>query len=138
MANDSTLISSADFERLLDVLEHEQEGARFGSSFVELLDQKLAQARVVDPREVPSNVVTMNSRVRYERVDGSGSKEVSIVYPSEASPTVGRISVLSPIGVSLLGCREGDEPELGVRSSAARVRIAATTYQPEASGHWHL
>jgi regulator of nucleoside diphosphate kinase len=136
MVNDSTLISSADFDRLLEVLD--QEGARFDTSSVELLDQKLAHARVVEPRDMPASVVTMNSRVRYERPDGSGSKEVSIVYPSEASPAAGRISVLSPIGVSLLGGREGDERDLGARSSAARVRITQITYQPEASGHWHL
>ncbi len=135
MNDDNVLISRLDFDRLLEVLEHAE---KLDAVTVERLDEKLARARVVEPGEVPSDLVTMNSRVRYERQNDGSVKEVSIVYPADAQPTVGRISVLSPIGVSLLGRRKGEIPNWARGSALEHVRISDVTYQPEASGHWDL
>jgi regulator of nucleoside diphosphate kinase len=136
MAEDEILISSLDFQRLLDLVEHESH--RFDPSFVDWLDQKLASARVINSREVPSDVVTMNSRVRYAHTNGANEKVVSLVYPAQASPADGLVSVLSPLGISLLGRKQGETSDVGPRPSSVRVRIAEITYQPEAAGHWYL
>ncbi len=132
----SVCITRLDFDRLTAVIE--QESARFDTAILELLDRKLSSARIVDPREIPADLVTMNSRVRYQRTDGSSPREVALVYPPDAAPDRGRVSVLSPIGVSLIGRRAGEITGDVERLPSMRVRIAEVSYQPEANGHFDL
>lgn len=132
----SICITRLDFERLTTVIE--QESSRFDSEIIELLDRKLSGARIVDPREIPPDLVTMNSRVRYHRTNGGDAREVAIVYPPDAAPDRGRVSVLSPIGVSLIGRRAGELAGDVQHLPSMRVRIAEVSYQPEAHGHFDL
>lgn len=129
-------ITRLDFERLTAMLE--QESSRFEGEIVELLDRKLSGARIVDSREIPPDFVTMNSRVRYRRTGGGGPREVALVYPPDAAPDRGRVSVLSPVGVSLIGRRAGEVAGDVGRLPSMRIRIDQVSYQPEASGHFDL
>ena len=62
-----------------------------------------------------------------------------IVYPAEANPSEGRISVLSPVGAALLGEPEGREVELPLpHGQSRRIRIESVLYQPEARGDYAL
>ena len=64
---------------------------------------------------------------------------VTIVYPADANPSEGRISVLSPVGAALLGESEGAEVELPLPHGATRrIRISSVLYQPEAQGDFAL
>ena len=62
----------------------------------------------------------------------------SLVYPDQAAPAAGKVSVLSPMGMALFGARVGDQvcwvsaagPEVG--------RVRQIFYQPEAAGRRHL
>jgi regulator of nucleoside diphosphate kinase len=67
---------------------------------------ELDRARVVNDDEVPHDVVRMGSTVRY-RTDNGASRTVTLVYPGEADISVGKISVLTPIGTALLGLSTG-------------------------------
>jgi regulator of nucleoside diphosphate kinase len=89
-------------------------------------------ARVVRTDAVPDTVVTMNSCVEFEDAR-SGTKEmISIVYPAEADPASGRVSVLSPVGSALIGASCGAEVELPLPHGATRrMRIVRVVYQPE-------
>lgn len=48
------------------------------------------------------------------------------------------VSVLSPIGVALLGCREGDIASWRVPGGIGRFEVEKVLYQPEAEGHFSL
>src|SRR5690606_6337585 len=100
-----------------------------------LLEGELVRADVREPKDIPPDVVTMNSEVAC--VDENSGKEfvVRLVYPQDANPSEQRVSVLAPIGAALLGMSVGNSitwPLPGGRET--RVRVAAVKYQPEASG----
>jgi regulator of nucleoside diphosphate kinase len=77
--------------------------------FVDELRRELARSRVVDPARVPDDVVTMRSTVRIREPSSDRRPEVlTLVYPDEADLSVGKISVLAPLGTALLGVRAGD------------------------------
>ena len=103
------------------------------------LEEILGLARIVRPESVPCDVVTMNSRVLYQDIVTQRTHAVTVVYPAEADPSSGKISVLSPVGVALLGESEGDELELPVpHGGTLRIRIIDVIYQPESRGHFAL
>lgn len=118
--------------QLLAELTRQSRGMQAGS---ELLEEILDLARVVHPETVPGNVVTMNSRVLFEDLATLESGTVTIVYPADADPSSGRISILSPVGAALLGESEGAELELPLpHGQTRRIRISSVLYQPEAQG----
>ncbi len=102
------------------------------------LAAELKRAHILDPKEVPANVVTMNSQVLLRDLDTDETLEYHLVFPENADITTGRLSVLAPVGTAILGYRAGDVVEWQVPSGIRRLRIEKILYQPEAAGHYHL
>lgn len=100
---------------------------------------ELNRALIVDPARIPDNVVTMNSRVLFSDEDTGIHQEITLVYPENADASLGRVSILSPIGSALIGLSSGqsiewpDDP-----SPSRRIRILSVLHQPEAAGHYLL
>ena len=132
----SIKISSLDFERIESLLD-----SLAPNSFPEadLLAAELNRAQVIDPKEMPADVVTMNSRVRFA-VEPSGKQyELTLVYPKGIDGTAGKISILAPVGSALLGLSVGQEIEWPAPGgNIIRVRIIDILYQPERSGDFRL
>jgi len=104
----------------------------------EALEAELARAEVVEPREVPPTVVTMNSTVKFEIESSLEEFCLTLVYPKDVDASGEKISILAPVGSALLGLSQGDEiewPKPG--GGALRVRIKEVIYQPERSGEYH-
>jgi len=103
------------------------------------LEAELGRADVVPSREIPANVVTMNSRARFVDQDTGEELELTLVYPRDADLARGRISVLAPVGAALLGLSVGQSIEWPLpRGGARRLKVSAIVYQPEAAGDLHL
>ncbi|MDD2219143.1 MAG: nucleoside diphosphate kinase regulator [Desulfoplanes sp.] len=98
------------------------------------LAEELGRANVVEPTEVPANVVTMNSKVILHDLHTSEDVTYVLVFPNEADVSSGAISVLAPIGTAILGYREGDSVEWPVPAGIRQIRIEKVLYQPEAAG----
>jgi regulator of nucleoside diphosphate kinase len=136
MAVDGVIwLTAQDYNRLrhlLAELTHQSRGMQAG---LETLEEILDLARIMHPTKVPGNVVTMNSQVVYEDVRTGEQGTVTIVYPADADPSSGRISVLSPVGAALLGESEGHEVDLPLpHGQMRRIRISEVLYHPEAQG----
>ena len=102
------------------------------------LQAVLDEGELVDPREVAPDVVTMNSRVQLAGADdGAAGRELTLSYPLQARPSDAQVSVLSPVGASLLGARVGQTVQWRQPDGASRTaRIVALAYQPEAAGDY--
>lgn len=75
------------------------------------LQDELDRAEIVDAASMPTGVVAMGTRVRFIDEDSRDEQEVVLVYPLDADPVRGRISVLAPVGSALLGLRVGQSIE---------------------------
>ena len=128
------VISSLDAARLEKLLESLPDQAFPGKDD---LENELARAEIVDPREMPPNVVTMNSTVRFSIESTAKEFYLTLVYPQDAEPDASTISILAPVGSALLGLSQGDEiewPKPG--GGVLHVRIEEVTYQPERAGEY--
>jgi regulator of nucleoside diphosphate kinase len=103
------------------------------------LEEELGHAVVVDSTTVPSDVVTMNSRVWFEDLDTGEQLEITLVYPSDADVDQGKVSVLAPVGSALLGLSVGQSIEWPLPGGKSRqLRVVSVNYQPEAAGDLDL
>jgi len=97
----------------------------------------LACAEVTSSRAVPVDVVTMYSRVELVDVKTRRRQTLTLCYPGDAEPAAGFISVLSPVGNSLLGMKCGTVARWNSpMGDACAAEIAAIVFQPEASGDY--
>jgi regulator of nucleoside diphosphate kinase len=131
-------ITNFDLMRLEDVLAVAYEFDYRNREDLEKLDNELANAKLVESKDVPPDVVTMNSRVQVLHMDTNETREYILVFPREADIDKGKLSIISPIGTALIGYSEGDEIEWHVPAGVRRIKIQKVLYQPEASGHFEL
>lgn len=129
------VVSSLDMERLetlLDSLPASQAGTR------EALLEELARADLVEPQDMPLDVVTMNSRVRFVLDNASDEFDMSLAYPKDVNGAPDKLSVLTPVGSALLGLKVG-ESIAWTRPDGGRfdVTVREIVYQPERAGDLH-
>jgi regulator of nucleoside diphosphate kinase len=116
-------ISSSDLQRLRSLIDHHS-APRDGAA-AERLATELDRAIIVDPGQMPPDVVTIESRVTFDDARTGTVRDVVLVYPTAADVSAGRISVLAPIGAALLGLRVGDSIEWPLPGRTATIRILA-------------
>lgn len=124
-------------ERTLTQLDHARLSRLLDSQADpgEVLADTLDLSEVVDPREIAPDIVTMNSRVRLVEAGSAPPQELTLCYPEQAQPSAGRVSVLSPVGASLLGAQVGCTVQWMLPGGAPRQAVVqALLYQPEAAG----
>ena len=96
------------------------------------LRHELDRARIVSSDQVGSKVVTMHSRVVIRDESSCEAITYTLVHPIQADHDAGRLSVLAPVGMAILGYREGDVVEWEVPAGIRRIRILEVLQQPGA------
>ena len=130
-------ITEIDYAKLKSLIKDAciKDGGEKGKALRDL-EKEINSAKIVEAKELPGNVITMNSKAV---IDMSGDEEeITLVYPQEADIANNKISVLSPIGVAVLGYGEGDTVEWDIPYGVAEIKIKRVLYQPEAAGDYHL
>lgn len=130
----SIYITELDYNRLNGLINRTRECNGVDTQYLNKLEAELERAEIVDPKDIPADVVTMRSRVRLKDLVSGESNTYSLVFPTEANFAEGRISVLAPIGTAILGYRRGDTIEWPVPSGLRKLRVEEVLYQPESAG----
>ncbi|MEO7166255.1 MAG: nucleoside diphosphate kinase regulator [Chthoniobacterales bacterium] len=132
--NKSIYITTQDQQRLQDLLaETAASGPRQQGDWKALADE-LHRAVIVQPTEVPADVITMNCRADLIDLETGETVTFTLVFPQDAWLEEDKISVLAPIGAGMLGYRVSDEFEWRVPQGVRRMKVAKVHYQPEAAG----
>lgn len=135
MNKPNIIINELDAERLDKLLE---QPAYADSAIAAALNDELDRADIVAPEDIPANVVTMNSRIRF--IDLSNEKESirTLVYPASLKDSAEQLSVMAPMGAALLGLSVGTEISWKMpNGDSARIKVLEIIYQPEAAGELH-
>ena len=96
-------IGRTDYGRLLRAMDRLAVQAPEVLAF---LSRELDRAIVRPEGDLPRTIVRMGSRVLFRRDDDLPFEWGELAYPDQP-PTEGQITVASPLGVALLGLREG-------------------------------
>lgn len=95
----------------------------------DLLDAELRRAVISE--KLPKHVVAPGSLVRYQLDWGPFSRVRELVYPADFTSGETQISLLSPIGIALLGMRRGDTAQVFIPEAGSRTLHVATVVDPE-------
>lgn len=131
-------ITDFDLRRLISHIEESKMSTRRDRNHIEQLESELKRARVVDSKDVPDDVITMNSMVRIEDVDSGKVMTLTLTFPADADIEKGKVSILAPIGTAMLGYRVNDTIEWEVPDGLRRLKVLDIVYQPERAGDYHL
>jgi len=133
MSDDVILITEKDLLRIRNILSFQK------SEDFENLELELDRAKIISDDIVPPDLVTMNSKVKFLNIQDNKEMIITIVYPSDANFSEGKVSVLASLGSALIGLRVGQKINWMFPDGKTKtLRILGVIYQPEANAHWHL
>lgn len=95
----------------------------------ELLEE-LDRAEVRPTALVPAHVVNLGSSVTVRYDDTGESITMDLVFPEEADISRQRVSILTPIGIALIGLSEGDQMQWRTRTGKVRQLTVTSVVVP--------
>lgn len=93
-----------------------------------LLNNRIAEARVVDPEEQPQNEVTFGATVTLKNVASGRIQDFQIVGVDEADIARGKISFISPVARALINKNVGERITLKRDRDEIVYEITAIAY----------
>ena len=131
-------MSSLDLARIRERIKDVKYQNYYTIREIEKLQAELDRARVVEPHQIPDNVITMNAIVTVKYLTTGKEFTIRLVYPEQANVKENRVSVFAPIGAALLGYRQGDTIHWQAPGGNIKIKVQDVAYQPEAAGSFCL
>ena len=138
MQNRTIIINATDYQRLEALVRDAVASHSTRRDLLVALQNELDRAKVVDPQEIPGDVVTMNSKVVLRDLESDEVEAFTLVYPGFADISQGRLSILTPMGMAIIGYRVGDVIQWEFPSGLRTMRVEEILYQPERTGQYDL
>ncbi|MDM4769208.1 nucleoside diphosphate kinase regulator [Solimonas sp. SE-A11] len=88
------------------------------------LIEEIDRAELITDGQMPDDVVTLGSSVSYRDEDSGAEHTIRLVMPTEANPSLRRVSVMTPVGAALIGLRRGQRIACEI---AGREAVLAVT-----------
>ena len=134
MTRPAIIINEFDAERIDRLLE---QPAYANSPVANALNDELDRAQMCAPEDMPHDVVSMNSQVRFRDLTTGEERVRTLVFPAQMTDSSMQLSVLAPVGAALLGLRTGDTIHWELPGGAsAHLEVLELLYQPEAAGDY--
>lgn len=136
-SHNELLITRYDYGRIMIILDHSRDAfTKEQRKNAVTLRQLLHRAHKVSSLEIPSDYVTMNSIFVIKDNEEMESRILNLVFPEEANSEQDLISILSPIGTAVIGCRVGNVINWTAPGGSKKYVIINMIYQPEAAGNY--
>lgn len=130
MSRPTIIINDLDAERIDRLLE---QPAYADLPIADALNAELDRAQMCSPQEMPNDVVTMNSRVKFRNLSDGETRVRTLVYPANMTDSSTQLSVMAPVGAALLGlpftgnCRAAPPPISKCWNSNISLKPRATS-----------
>jgi regulator of nucleoside diphosphate kinase len=94
---------------------------------IALLTQELDRAIVSEENVIDQAIVRINSHAIIEDVNSKQQMKIQIVMPSQSNIKEGKVSVLAPLSVAIIGFKENDQVDWLLPSGNKLLRIISVT-----------
>jgi len=120
-------------ERLESLLDFVRPTNEIDLANLERLEEELCRANIVEPEDIPLNVVTINSKIWLREIDSDHEITFILVFPLEANLSEHKISILAPIGSAVIGRQTGDIIKWKAPGGIKRAKIRKMLCRSEIS-----
>ncbi|MEC9482565.1 MAG: nucleoside diphosphate kinase regulator [Halomonas sp.] len=103
----------------------------------EVLEAELLRAEIFEPEEMPPDVVSMNTQVRFIEMTYARAITRTLVYPHALAGTPDGLSIMAPVGAALLGLSIDVIDWLLPDGRPTQIKVDAILWQPEAARQYH-
>lgn len=135
MTRPAIIINEFDAERIDRLLE---QPAYAYSPVANALNDELDRAQMCAPEDMPHDVVSMNSQVRFRDLTTGEERVRTLVFPAQMTDSSTQLSVMAPVGAALLGLRAGSAIHWELPGgTSTHLEVLELLYQPEAAGEFH-
>jgi len=91
---------------------------------IAILEERMANARVISKKEVSKDVVSVGSHVKLRDLSAKETVEYHIVGSAESNPDAQKLSNESPVGKAIIGKKKGETVEVTTpRGRALKYKI---------------
>ena len=90
---------------------------------IAVLEERLANARVVTRKEIRSGEVSVGTKVRLKDLSSNKTVEYHIVGSAEADPAELKLSNESPVGKAIMGRKKGEIVQVAAPRGALKFKI---------------
>ena len=133
MSEKRIILNHDNYVVLKKLVESLQRSRKANEPHVARLATELKAAIVMDTDTIPDDVVTIHSRVRYRYAGEDTTHEEAVgVFTAEATDAESYVSILSPLGMALIGERDGTEVEYVAPGGTYRIRIMKVEHMQSA------
>ena len=132
------MMTHEDKQRIELVIIEQTRYETYKKESIKNLEKEIERATLMSSKDIPEDVITMNSRVTLVDEETGEKEDYYLVYPEEADVSENKISILAPVGTAMLGYRVGDIIEWPVPKGVIRYKVEKVLFQPEANGMYHL
>lgn len=94
---------------------------------IALLTQELDRAIINKEDILDETIIRINSHVVIEDVKTNKQMSIQIVMPSQSNIKEGKVSILAPLCVAVIGFKENDEVEWQLPSGIKTLKVIAVT-----------
>ncbi|HVY75603.1 MAG TPA: GreA/GreB family elongation factor, partial [Puia sp.] len=112
-----------DYDTLISYSKNNRLPKSYDQKNVAELLGELKNGELTNRKNFPTDVVRIDSRVRVEDQSTRRILELMLVLPEKADLGSGKVSVMAPVGVALLGYRQGEEISWQVPAGRKHFKI---------------
>ena len=116
-------LTITDYNILRDLVKSAKDATNIRE--IALLTQELDRAIVNKEDVFDESIVRMKSKVTVEDLTTKQQMKIQIVMPSQSNIKEGKVSILAPICVAIIGFKENDEVEWQLPSGIKTLKIIA-------------
>lgn len=112
--------------KLVDEVLHTSGDSTVADTVLDLI----AQSSILPEGARDKNYVELNDVVTYEVANTNTQQVVTLVEPKEADPRAARVSILTPVGLALIGVKIGHTSQVALPSGKTqKIKILAAEPQ---------
>lgn len=123
------ILGKIDHAIIMNYLKSSQARTLFNRYDAEELLNEIGKACIVNDQQLPEDVVRLNSKVKI-RDEAQKVIELTVVTPKMANIKERKISVMSPMGIALIGYRKGQRVTWKVPLGEKQFTVLDVRYEP--------
>ncbi len=115
------IILLSDYQTLRDLVKRNTDTSI--SKEAQQLSDELDRAIVIKEEELNKKIVRIGSEIEFEETKSKRKMKIRLVLPENANLKEGKVSLLAPLGVALIGFSEGDEVNWEMPGGTTQLKI---------------